>query len=56
MPGYIIKVLQHFQYLIPRRKQHAPHKWTELVYGTKRQNAIIRDEDQVLSPADTKIV
>ena len=41
MSGYIIKVLHKFQHLIPRRKQHAPRKWTEPVYGSKRQCDII---------------
>ena len=56
MPGYIIKVLRKFQHKIPARLQHAPHKWTEPVYGSTRQYAISKDEDPLLAPKDITTV
>ena len=60
MPGYIAKVLHKFHHLLPSktptRKQHAPHEWTEPVYGKTRQYAIEKDNDSVIHPQDIKMV
>ena len=56
MPGYINKVLHKFQHKLPKRIQHAPHQWTEPVYGSKRQYAIEKDDDPLLDPHDIKTV
>ena len=56
MPGYIKKVLNKFQHKFPSRLQHAPHKWTEPVYGKTRQYAIEKDNDPILKADDTKTV
>ena len=60
MPGYITKVLHKFHHLLPSSKasrpQHAPHKWTEPVYGKTRQYTIEKDTDPLLHMDETKIV
>ena len=56
MPGYINKVLNKFRHQLPPKPQHAPHSWTEPVYGKVRQYAIEKDTDPILNSADTKLV
>jgi hypothetical protein len=35
MPGYVPRALKRFAHPIPRRAQHAPHKWQAPVYGSR---------------------
>jgi hypothetical protein len=39
MPDYVPKALAKFQHPPPKSKQHAPHQWTQPVYGQKVQYA-----------------
>jgi len=36
MPGYVERALTKFQHPAPLRAQHAPHKWIEPVYGSRK--------------------
>ena len=36
MPGYVERALTKFQHPAPLRPQHAPHKWIEPVYGSRK--------------------
>jgi hypothetical protein len=36
MPGYVPRALAKFNHPPPLRPQHAPHKWIEPVYGSKK--------------------
>jgi hypothetical protein len=36
MPGYVNRALLKFEHPAPLRAQHAPHKWIEPVYGSRR--------------------
>ena len=56
LPDYIKKVLHKFQHSTPTKIQHAPHQWTEPVYGKTRQYAIEKDTDPTLNPTDKKLV
>ena len=56
MPGYIKKVLHKFKHIVPAKPQHAPHKWTEPVYGKHQQLAILEDKDPILPPDKIKEV
>ena len=56
MPGYIEKVLHKYQHKPPSRPQHAPHKWTQPVYGQKQQLTPDPDQSDLLDKADTKLI
>lgn len=51
MPGYIASTLHKFQHPHPKRPQHAPHKWTEPIYGASQQLTAPEDTTEALSPA-----
>ena len=51
MPGYIAAALHKFQHPTPPRAQHAPHKWTEPVYGATQQLTPPADTSAALQPA-----
>lgn len=39
MPQYVSKKLQNYQHPVPKKFQHAPHKWNQPAYGQKKQFA-----------------
>ena len=50
MKGYVAKALQRFTHEAPKRKQHAPSKWSEPAYGAKIQYAEDKDTSTPLTP------
>jgi hypothetical protein len=50
MPGYIKAALHKFQHPTPPRPQHAPHEWTEPIYGKHQQMALLPDATDKLPP------
>jgi hypothetical protein len=50
MPGYIKATLHKFQHPTPPRPQHAPHEWTEPIYGKHQQMAPLPDATDKLPP------
>jgi hypothetical protein len=55
MPGYISRSLLRFAHQPPRRSQHAPHKWSAPVYGSRQQYAT-RNDTPALDVANIKRV
>ena len=54
MPGYALESIERLGYK-PKRKQHAPHRWNQPVFGRKRQMANI-DESPKLDADGTKFI
>ena len=54
MPHYIDRLLQKFLHTPSKRRQHAPHKWTEPVYGQKVQYALPDSTLPILDKKGTK--
>lgn len=56
MPTYIPQVLHKFLHPIPSKPQHAPHTWTQPVYGARTQQAVDEDSSTPLNAVDTRKV
>ena len=56
MPGYIDKVLDKFLHSTPTKPQHAPHKWTQPIYGKKQQLTPEPGQFQQLNAKETKTI
>lgn len=54
MPGYAMDTIERLGYK-PKRKQHAPHRWNQPVFGRKRQMAYI-DESPKLDADGKKFI
>jgi hypothetical protein len=55
MPTYVSKALAKFQHLKPTSAQHAPHQWSQPVYGQKVLYAN-EDKSSLLNKTDTQRV
>jgi hypothetical protein len=55
MPTYVSKALARFQHTHPKSAQHAPHQWSQPVYGQKVQYANT-DTSPLLNKTDTQRV
>ena len=56
MKDYAIKELHKLQHTFPTEPQHAPHKWTFLIYGKNRQFAPDPDKTPLLPKENIKKV
>ena len=56
IPRYIHKTLHKFQHPLPTKPQHAPHSWSQPVYGATQQYATDEDESPKLTPPHIKMV
>ena len=54
MPGYVTEALKKILHIVPKKPQHAPHKWTIPVYDQKIQYALPPSTLPVLDPKGTK--
>jgi hypothetical protein len=53
MPGYVERALRRFMHIAEHRPQHAPHRWTEPIYGQRIQYA---NDDDESPPLDAKSI
>ena len=56
IPGYIKEALHEFQHLHPKRRQDAPHAWTQPVYGAKVQYAENLNDSPALPPKTVRLL
>ena len=56
IPGYVDKVLHKFQHKPPINIQHAPHTWTQPIYGKHRQYTPDPDTTPKLDKKETKYI
>ena len=54
MPGYVKKSLNKFNHKTPIRPEHAPHDWTDPIYGQRTQQRATQASTSPLLPPDKK--
>ena len=56
MPGYVQKILQHFQHAVPTRKQDSPYRAPPRKYGTATQDPLPEDTSDKINEKRVKII
>ena len=54
MPGYVKKALKKFNHKPPKRPEHAPHDWTDPIYGQQTQQRSTQESTAPLLPYDER--